>query len=109
MATALRHHIANAVAVQAVGGGARGAPFDHRPHRKLGAALAHILMNCVVGEARERLRLFGDDGLDLGDAERARRIQHLLEEVIRAYALPTLILRKRDGLAPWPVPITCSG
>ena len=26
-----------------------------------------------------------------------------------AYALPDLILRKRDGLAPWPVPITCSG
>ncbi len=26
-----------------------------------------------------------------------------------AYAAPTLMLWKRAGLAPWPVPITCSG
>ena len=45
---------------------------------------------------------------------RARHRADLAEDllrsgVIRAYALPILMLRKRAGLAPWPVPITCSG
>ena len=40
-------------------------------------------MNCIVGESRERLRLFGDDGLDLAHSQRARRVHHLLEQAIR--------------------------
>ena len=79
----LGHHVADAVAIQPVGGGARGPPVDHRPHRKLRAALADILMDRIVGEARERLCLFGDDGLDLRHAQRARRVHHLLEQIIR--------------------------
>ena len=67
--------------LQPVGGGARGAAIDHRPHRKVRAALRHVLMDGVVGEARQRLVAAGDDGFDFGDAERARGIHHLPEEV----------------------------
>ena len=40
-------------------------------------------MDRIVGESRERLCLFGDDGLNLRHAQRACRVDHLLEEIIR--------------------------
>ncbi len=55
MATACSTTSRMASRVQPVGGGARRAPVDHRPHRKLRALLGHVLVNGVVGEARQRL------------------------------------------------------
>ena len=43
-------------AIQAVGGGARGAAVDQGAHRKMRGPLRHVLMDGVVGESRQRLR-----------------------------------------------------
>ena len=51
--------------VQQVGGGARGAPVDLHAHGKIAAALRHVLMDGVVGEARERARSGGQDHLGI--------------------------------------------
>ena len=101
------------IGVEPVGGRARGASIDCRANREVRAALGDILMDSVVGEAGERLILGIEDRFDIGHARGARGgappARRSRRSVQPAYAPPILILRNRDGLAPWPVPITCSG
>src|ERR1039458_4385453 len=73
-------NLPNGRVVQPVGGGARGAPVDLHAHGKVAAALGDVLMDGVVGEAREGAGPGHQDGLGVRDAQRARRVQHLVED-----------------------------
>ena len=64
----LLHHVANGIGVQAIGGGACGASFDARRAPKMHALLGDVLMDGIVGEARQRAAIAArDQGLDIGD------------------------------------------
>ena len=104
--------------VVAVRGGARRSLADQRPYRQHAVALGHVLVNGVVGEAGQRGGMRAKVHLDLVDAGRARGTQRLVENALAVaqvqeahfpYPPPTRTSRKRAGLAPCPVPITCSG
>jgi hypothetical protein len=47
---------------------ARGASVDLHAHGKVAAALGHVLMNGVVGEARQGARTGRQDGFGVGHA-----------------------------------------
>ena len=111
------------IGIQSVGGGTRG-PLIHRDaHRKPLRLLGHVLMNGVVGESRQRVAMRGEQIAStsaMPDACAARctaskSSRHCSSSKRRGaityppYAPPTSMLWKRAGLAPWPVPITCSG
>src|SRR5260370_28518165 len=104
---------AKRIFVDAIGGSAGSAVVDDRSNGNREALLSHVLMNSVVGEARERAGNlldvhfrpvrhggFGEaqDGID--DSTMRGKVAHLFEN-----AAPMLTLRNRAGEAPWPVPI----
>src|SRR4051812_48045000 len=77
-------------------------------------------MNFIVGEARERLLAGVEDHLDIANAGARGYLLGRNEQLLatlagkkgaidHSSALPTFMSRKRETLAPCPVPITCSG
>src|ERR1022692_3076739 len=55
------------------------AAVGRAPQHPVRAALGDVLMDGVVGEAREGAGPGHQDGLGVRDAQRARRVQHLVE------------------------------
>ncbi len=113
----LRHHVADAVADP--GGWWWRAPCGRRsPARteRCARCSATFWWMALLAKRVSAWHRWHENGLDIGHAASARAASTTCcEDLLRrhrshpAYALPILILRKRAGLAPWPVPITCSG
>ena len=120
-----------------VRGGASGASVHHGANGDVKGLLGDVLVNDVIGEAGERVGgdvnvnfgfvgfaefedAFGDGFKFDGGEARARRsagfgAANAARERFGGAALhlakatPSLILRKRAGEAPWPVPMVCMG
>ena len=146
------HHAAQRFVVGLVGGGARRAAVEHGAHRNGERLLGDVLVDRVVGEARQRVGAgvdfdFGFVGVAKlqmrsamrrssasegrcasATAGRWRDALRLVGSVPRGFAAiscrilrargscyfceaprPRLMLRKRAGDAPWPVPMVCMG
>jgi alpha-D-ribose 1-methylphosphonate 5-triphosphate synthase subunit PhnG len=95
--------------------------IQRHANRNPAILLGDVLMNGVVGKARERAKCApksastSETPSDFAaccttpNKLAAAFGQRLRKPFQPAYAAPTLMLWKRAGLAPWPVPITCSG
>ncbi len=86
--------------------------------------LGNVLMDRVVGKARERVNTYVEVHFGLVRAAGFAELQNAFGDAFElcaserllcpgdfhfAKATPTLTLRKRDGDAPWPVPMVCIG
>ena len=61
----LLHGAANRIGIEAIGGGARGSLIERHANRKPAILLGDVLMNGVVGEARERAEMRAEERLDI--------------------------------------------
>ncbi len=124
---------AQRIFVGAICGGARGALVQMRSHRNVHRVLRHVLVNGVIGEARQRANAFvnvyfrlrnanglGDPQYRVDDAPTLALTQQLLVCDRRRSrcapcahclenAAPIRTLRNREGDAPCPVPMVCIG
>ena len=132
------HGPAQRLVVNLVRGGARDAPVEHGAHGNGERLLGDVLVNRVVRESRQRIHRRGNihfGFVGLGEAQDFFRdaVQLRIRRQMRgrdggpgraalaacggfargahdlAKAAPSLMLRKREGEAPWPVPIVCMG
>src|SRR5580704_1570224 len=70
------HYATQALVIMLIGGHARRPPAERYPHGDVALLFCYILMNCIVGEARERTLPAGDEQLDLiGSGELAKLIE----------------------------------